>query len=100
MGVARGCADRSLPFWWTAIGYRTADLSIVQLVQRRLCRRNDGIGDNGRCRRQDGTRAARPDGDASLLRLSHGRLFPSLAEDAARTLLNTACVPRELVPQR
>ena len=38
-------------------------------------------------------------GHAAVLRVPHGRLFPALAEDAARTQHNTAHLPCELVPQ-
>ena len=44
--------------------------------------------------------APRSDGHAAVLRLSHGRLFPALAEDAARAERHAANFPRELVPQR
>ena len=42
----------------------------------------------------------RPHGHAALLRLSHGRLLPSLAQDAAHALRHAAHLPRQLVPQR
>ena len=52
----------------------------VQLDARRLPRRDDGLGDDGGGGRQGRRRAARPDGDAPLLRLRHGELLRALAE--------------------
>ena len=46
--------------------------------------RDHGFGDDGRRGRGGGQGAPRSDGDAALLRLSHGRLFPALDQDAAR----------------
>ena len=40
-----------------------------------------------------------PDGHAAVLRLSHGRLFPALDQDAALARGDAAHFPRELVPQ-
>src|SRR5690606_35757642 len=57
-------------------------------------RRDDGGG----CRR-GGEGAARSDGDASLLRLPHGRLLPALDQDAARAEGDAEGLSRELVPQ-
>ena len=47
---------------------------------RRLPRRDDGLGDDRRGRRQARRGAPRPDGDAAVLRLQHGRLLRPLAE--------------------
>ena len=77
-----------------------AGLSGVQLERRRLCRRDDGLGDDGRGRGRGGQGAPRSDGDAAVLRLSHGRLLPALAQDAALAQRDAAHFPRELVPQR
>ena len=44
----------------------------------RLHRRHDGLGDDRRRRRHGRQGAPRSDGDAAVLRLSHGRLFPAL----------------------
>ncbi len=46
-----------------------------------------------------GKGAARSDGHAAVLRLSHGRLFPALDQDAAVAQRDAAHLPRELVPQ-
>ena len=61
-----------------------AGVSGVQLDVGRVHRRDHGVGDD---RGGDGQRreaAARSDGDAAVLRLSHGRLLPALDQDAAR----------------
>ena len=99
VGITRGRADCSVSLRRPPLRHRAAHLPVVQLVQRRLRRRDDGLGDHRRRRRQDRPCAPRPDGHASLLRLPHGRLLPALAEDAARALLDAARLPRELVPQ-
>ncbi len=78
----------------------SAGLPGIQLVDRRLHRRDDGFRDNCcRCRR-NGYSASRSHGDAAVLRLSHGRLLPPLAQDAALTCRDAEDLPRELVPQR
>ena len=82
-----------------AAPHTAARLPGVQLVQRRLHRRHHGLGDDrcrGRRRRQG---PPRPHGHAALLRLSHGRLLPSLDQDAARPRRDAAHLPRQLVPQ-
>ncbi len=43
--------------------------------------------------------ASRSDGHAAVLRLSHGRLFPALDQDAALAGHHSAHLPCELVPQ-
>ena len=43
--------------------------------------------------------APRPHGHAPLLRLPHGRLLPSLDQDAAPSQRNAPHLPRQLVPQ-
>ncbi len=50
---------------------------------RRLHGRHHGLGDDRRRHRAGGRRAPRPDGDAALLRLQHGRLLRPLAADGA-----------------
>ena len=61
-----------------------AGLPGVQLERRRLHRRDDGLGDDGRRGGHGRQGAPRSDGDAAVLRLSHGRLFPPLDQDAAQ----------------
>ena len=46
-----------------------------------------------------GNVAARSDGDAAVLRLSHGRLLPALDQDAARPQRDAQDLSRELVSQ-
>ena len=47
-----------------------------------------------------GRGATRPDGDAALLRLQHGRLLRALAGDGPRPGAPAGDLPRELVPHR
>ncbi len=61
--------------------------------------RDDGFGNDGGRGRHGRQSAARSDGDAAVLRLSHGRLFPALDQDAAVAERDAAHLPRELVPQ-
>ena len=61
-----------------------AGLPGIQLVARRVHRRDHGFGDDGGRRGRGRQGAPRSDGDAALLRLSHGRLLPALDQDAAR----------------
>ena len=63
---------------------------VLRLGARRLPRRDDVVGDD-RGRRGRGRQAAlRPDGDAAVLRLQHGRLLRSLAR-AGRARTPTGC---------
>ncbi len=73
---------------------------VLQLVFGRLHGSHNGLGNNGRRGWSPGQGASRPDGDAPILRISHGRLFPSLAANATSTYRNAASFPRQLVPQR
>ena len=65
---------------------RPARVPVVQLAARRVPRRDAGLRDDRRGHRQGRRRAPRPDGDAALLRLQHGRLLRPLARggEAAR----------------
>ena len=76
-----------------------AGLPGVQLERGRLHRRDDGLGDDRRGGRHGRQGAPRSDGDAAVLRLPHGRLFPALAQDAALAQRDAAHLSRELVPQ-
>ena len=100
VGGPRRRADRRVPVRRPARDGRPARARGVRLGARRLPRRDDERGDDrGRGRR--GRHAAlRPDGDAAVLRLQHGRLLRALAQarpprrrQAAGHLL------RQLVPQ-
>ena len=63
----------------------------VRLGARRLPRRDD-VGRDDRGRRRRGRRAAlRPDGDAAVLRLQHGRLLRPLAADRPRGGCRASC---------
>ena len=60
------------------------------LDPRRLCRCDDGFGNH---RRRDGrgrSGATRSDGDAAVLRIQHGRLFPALAGDRSAAVESAA----------
>jgi phosphoenolpyruvate carboxykinase (GTP) len=69
--------------------HHAAGLPGLQLERRRLHRRHHGLGDHGRRRRRGRQGAPRSHGHAALLRLSHGRLFPALDQDAALALSET-----------
>ena len=79
--------------------HHAADLPGLQLGPRRLSRRDDGLGNDGRRGGRSGPGAARPDGHAALLRLPHGRLFPALDQHAQDHQAPAADLPRQLVPQ-
>ncbi len=99
VGGSGGRADRRIRVWRAAVDDDAAGLPGVQLERGRLRGRDDGIGDDGGGQRRGGTGAARSDGDAAVLRLSHGRLLPALDQDAALAELDAAHLPCELVPQ-
>ena len=71
----------------------------VQLDGGRVRRRDHGVGDDRRRGRRRRPRSPRPDGDAPVLRISHGRLLPALDPDATIAVRDAESVPRELVPQ-
>ena len=93
---------------------RSARSSSAAAARRRCrssCRRSTGCNgvffgatlgsrDDRRRDRQGRRRAPRPDGDAALLRLQHGRVLRALARRCRRTIDAPAeDLPRELVPQ-
>ena len=94
-----GVPDQRIHLRWTSCDHDAAGVPGLQLEFRCLRRRDDGLGDDGRRRRNDRQGTARPDGDAAVLRISHGRLLPSLAQDATQSYRHAADLPRELVPQ-
>ena len=100
LGRPGGRADQRIHLRRTPRHHDAAGLPGVQLEFRCLCRGDHGLGDDGRGSGHNRQSAPRSDGDASLLRISHGRLFPALAEDAAQSVGHAAYFPRELVPQR
>src|SRR5690606_29269870 len=94
-----GRADQRLRLRRTPRDDDAARLPGVQLDVRRLRGRDDGVGNDGGSGRRRRPRAARSDGDAPLLRLSHGGLLPALDQDAALAARDAEELPRELVPQ-
>ena len=73
-------ADRRLPLRRPPRHRRAAGPRGLRLGARRLPRRDDVLGEDRRGRRQRRRTALRPDGDAALLRLQHGRLLRPLAQ--------------------
>ena len=96
----RWCADRRRCIWRTPCNYDASSISSLQLEPRRVPRRDDGIGNDRRRLWSDRQSPPRPDGDAAVLRLQHGRLLRPLARDAPLSHPPAALFPCELVPQR
>ena len=86
--------------WRPPRQHHAAYLSGLQLECRSLYGRDDGVGDDRGRRRSCGQGAPRPHGHAAFLRISHGRLFSPLDQNAALAQPDSAHLPRELVPQR
>ena len=100
LGVARRGTDQRHHFWRKAFDDPATGLSVLQLVERRLRWRNDGLRNHSRGNRRGGPGTPRSHGHASFLWLSHGRLFPALDPDAAQARSHAAHLSCELVPQR
>ncbi len=77
-----------------------AGARIIGLDPRRLHGRDHGLGDHRGGDRRGRRRAARPDGDAAVLRLQHGRLLRALARDAQGNQPPAQSLHGQLVPQR
>ena len=99
VGRSQWRADQRVDLWRTTGAYHAAGVPGVQLERGRVCGRDHGLGNHGSGGRSDRQGAARPDGDAAVLRLSHGRLFPALDHDAEITERDAPNFSRELVPQ-
>ena len=99
LGRSAGCADLGLYLRRAARACGPAALPGVQLAARRLRRRGDGLGEDGGGGGQGRRDAPRPDGDAALLRLQHGRLLGPLAGDGREAGAPAGDLPRQLVPQ-
>ena len=84
LGRSRGRADQRDHLRRPARHHDAARVPGVQLERGRVHRGDDRLGDDGRRRGHRRQGAARPDGDAPVLRLPHGRLLPALDPDAAR----------------
>ena len=100
VGGPRRRADRRLPLRRSPRHRRAAGRRGLRLGARRLHGRDDVLGDDRRRGRRGRPAALRPDGDAAVLRLQHGRLLRPLAEDRrARGRRAAARLLRQLVPQ-
>ena len=84
LGVARGRPDQRHRLRRAPRAYGADGVSGVQLDVGRVHRRDHGVGDDRGGDRQRRNPAARSDGDAAVLRLSHGGLLQALDQDAAR----------------
>ena len=81
--IPKACRSARIIFGGRRAHHDAAGLPGVQLERRRLHRRHHGLGNDRRRGRDHRQGAPRSHGDAALLRLSHGRLFPPLDQDAA-----------------
>ena len=79
VGGPGGRADRRLPLRRPPRDRGPAGPRGLRLGARRLPRRDDVLGDDRRRGRRGRRAALRPDGDAAVLRLQHGRLLRPLA---------------------
>lgn len=82
-GVGESCrrADYSDDFRRQTREGCSAGLPVVQLGARCVRRRDDGLGNNGGRYGRSRRRKKRSDGNASVLRIQYGRVFPALAGD-------------------
>ena len=87
-------------FLGTPRHHHATGLSGLQLELRSLYRGDNGLRNDCGCGRCGRASPPRPDGDAAVLRLSHGRLLPALALAMPRhSDRNAQDLPRQLVPQ-
>ena len=75
---SRGRTDQRSRVWRPARHDSSARHAVLRLGARRLHGGHDRLADDGSRRRRDKRTATRPDGDAPLLRLQHGRLLSAL----------------------
>src|SRR5580704_8652808 len=87
-------------FRWATCDDDAVGIPGVQLADGRICWGDDGFGDDGGGCGNNRQSAARPYGDAAILRISHGRLLPALDQDAEVAEGDAAYFPRQLVPER
>ena len=96
----KGVPIDAISFWRTPREHRPARYGIVLLATRNIPRRNRQQRNDGGRRRESRTTAPRSHGDAALLRIQHGRLLRSLAENRQHARSEaTEDLLRELVPQ-
>ena len=101
VGGPRRRADRRLPLRRPPRHRGAAGPGGLRLGARGLHGGDDVLGDDRRRGRRGRPAALRPDGDAAVLRLQHGRLLRPLAEGRqARGRRAAAGLLRQLVPQR
>src|SRR6266481_6289677 len=100
VGGAGRRADLGVYFWRPESACGTTGLRIVRLAARSVRWRDDGIGNDGGGDGRRGDYAARPDGDAALLRVQHGGLFRTLAGDGEENPEAAEDLQCELVPER
>ena len=102
VGRSEGRAHRRDSFWRTPGGDRAAGDRGLQLAARNVSGSHRQQRDHGGGRRQGGPATPRPDGDAALLRISHGRLLRPLARNRKENDRREAAQDflRELVPHR
>ena len=99
LGRSERSADQRIYVRRTPRRHHATCLPGIQLERWRVLRRNYGLRNNSgrsRCHRE---RPPGSNGDAALLRLPHGRLFPPLAQDAAANYRDSQNFSRELVSQ-
>ena len=84
VGGPRRGADRRIPVRRPPLYGRAARARGLRLGARRVPRLGHVLGDHRGRRRRRGQAPPRPDGDAALLRVRHGRLLPALDRDGRR----------------
>src|SRR5256885_226130 len=96
LGRSAGRAHLRAHLRLAALERDPARLRELRLDPRRLPRLGDVHGDDGGDHGQGRRGAPRPDGDAAVLRLQHGRLLRPLARDGGEAGHAAAPPPREL----
>ena len=100
LGRSTGRSDLGHPLRRPSRPRRAARLPVIRLEPRRLRRGIGGERDDGGRDRSRGRCSSRPDGDAPLLRVQHGRLLGALGQDRDAQRQDAEDLPRELVPTR
>ena len=95
---AGGRAHQRHPLRRAPAGPRPARVPGLQLAARHVPRRDARVRDHGGGHRRGRRGAPRPDGDAPLLRLQHGRLLGTLARGGEAPDPPAEDLPHQLVP--